>query len=281
VASRSGRHQPRPRGQLFSRTDVHARDLRTVGRRAAALGHRELRVDLVEVLADHVVDADALGIGLFTRLREKNDVSIQLQPRPFQQQHGHEIRRQHRLVVLGAAAPDVAVLDHRAKRIDRPLLALHADHVGVSQDQQRPLRPVSLEPRDQVGAIGVHREGLRRDAFGFKHLLQVVDRQRFVARRGVEHHEGAVSLENLDLQLVPVERPHRRGRLRTHRAERCHGEPENQETVHANAPIGWDGDVEPSQDFLFAGLGDQDESRRAKPLALPNATMGLSANLRT
>jgi hypothetical protein len=60
-AGRVGRHQSCTRGKLFGRRDVHACDLRTVARRAAPFGHRELRVDLVEVLADHVVDADSLG----------------------------------------------------------------------------------------------------------------------------------------------------------------------------------------------------------------------------
>ena len=123
-------------------------------RGAAAFGDGELGVDLVEVLAHHEVDADAGRVGLLARFGEEDHVAIERHAAPLEQQHRHQVRGQHRLVVLGAASPDVAVLHHRAERIDRPLLALHADDVGVREDQQRPLRSVALQPRDQVGAAG-------------------------------------------------------------------------------------------------------------------------------
>src|SRR5262249_40105187 len=102
-------------------------------------------------------------------------------------------------------------------------------------------------------------------------LLQVLDRQRFVARRGVEHHERAVSLENFDLQLVPVERLPSQGRLRTHRAEQCHGERENQETVHAKLLSDRTAMSNLAKIFCSPGRAIK-TNRRAKPLALPNAT---------
>src|SRR5262249_35227268 len=59
---------------------------------------------------------------------------------------------------------------------------------------------------DQVGAIGIHRERLRGDAFGLKDLLEVIDRERLVAGGGVDLNERAVALENLRTRLVPIDR---------------------------------------------------------------------------
>ena len=172
--------------QFLRGADAHAGHARTLESGGAALGDRELGVDGIEVLAHHEIDACSGGVGLLGRFGEEDHVAIQQHAAPLEQQHGHEVRRQHRLVVLGAAAPDVAVLQIGSERIHRPLLALHRHHVRVRQDQQRPLRPVALQPRHQVGAVGVLGERLRGDAFGLEHLLQVVDDQRFTARRAVD-----------------------------------------------------------------------------------------------
>ena len=129
-------------------------------RRAAAFRHGEFGVDLSEVLADHEVDADAGHVGLFTRFGEEDHVAIELHAEALQHQHGHQVRGQHRLVILAAPSPDVAVLHDRAERVDGPLLALHADDIGVGENQQGPPRPVALEPRDEVGAGGIECECL-------------------------------------------------------------------------------------------------------------------------
>ena len=150
TGSASG-HQSHARGQLFGRTDVDPSDMCALDGRAAAFGHGEFGVNLGEVLAHHEVDADASRIGFFARFGEEDHVAIQLDAQALQHQHRDEIGGQHRLVVLAAASPDVAVLHDRAERIHGPLLALHADHVGMGQNQQGPLGPVALQARDQVG----------------------------------------------------------------------------------------------------------------------------------
>ena len=69
----------RTRAGSFSAVPMLTRvTLRAVDGGAAAFGHRELRVDLGEVLADHVVDADAGEVGLFARFGEEDHVAIEL-----------------------------------------------------------------------------------------------------------------------------------------------------------------------------------------------------------
>src|SRR5262249_58454397 len=114
--------------------------------------------------------------------------------------------------------------------------------------------------------------------------FEVVDRQRFVARRGVEHHEGAVPLENFDLQLVPVERRLRRRSLRAHRAEGRHGKPENQETLHAKLLSDRKAISIHSQNFLFGrALRSRriDDARRRPGGAMQSATRNISSSAPT
>ena len=65
------------------------------------------------------------------------------------------------LVVARAAAVNEAVLADGGEGIHGPFLALHAHHVGVAHDQDRPLRAVALDARHQVGAGRIQREQLR------------------------------------------------------------------------------------------------------------------------
>ena len=83
---------------------------------------------------------------------------MQRNRKTFQQQERDEIRGQDRLVVFGPATPDVTVLLDGAEGIDRPFFALHAHHIGMGEDQKRPLRPIPLDAGNQVGAIGFQSE---------------------------------------------------------------------------------------------------------------------------
>ena len=201
-------HQPDPRRDFFRRSDVHDADAIAFPGCAPALGDGELGVDRIEMLAGHEIDADPLIIRFLARFRQENHVPVERHIAALQQQHHHQIRGEVRLVVARAASPDVTVLHHRAKRIHRPLLALDGDHVGVRQDQHRPLAAVALQPCDQVRAVRVERKCLRRDAFVFEHFFQVFHDLGFVARRaaGIDLHQRAITLEDFRFLLSPVDR---------------------------------------------------------------------------
>ena len=106
-----------------------------------------------------------------------------------------------------AASPDVAVFQHGTERVHRPLLALHAHDVGVRHEQDRTLRAVAPDARDQVRALRLERERLDRNAFRLEHLFQVVDRAGFVAGRaaGVDLDQRTVVAQDLGPLFSPVD----------------------------------------------------------------------------
>ena len=140
-------------------------------------------------------------------LGQEDDVAVERQAAALGEQHDHQIGGQVVLVVARAAAPDIALTLDRAERIDRPLLALHADDIGVRHQKDGPLRAVALDAGDEIGALLILREGLDRDAFLLERLLQIVDGAGLVPRRaaGVELDERAVVPEDLRLLLLPVD----------------------------------------------------------------------------
>ncbi len=115
----------------------------------------------------------------------------------------------HALVVRGAAAVDVAVLDRPAERIERPFLALDADDVGVAHEQERALLPVAFQPGDEVRAsAGLPLEDLRRDPLFVENLLDERVGLRLVARRiaRVDLHERGQRLRDLVARGVEIGR---------------------------------------------------------------------------
>ena len=98
------------------------------------------------------------------------------------------------------------------------------------------LRPVALEPRHQVGAIRIQREGPGRDAFALEHLLEIVDRQGFVAGRGVDPYQGPVALQDLRPELRPIDGLTCGGHLPPQRTEGNHRDRESQKPLH-RAPL--------------------------------------------
>ena len=88
--------------------------------------------------------------------------------------------------------------------------------------------PLPLSRATRFGAIRIEREGPGRDAFGFQHLLQIVDGQDFVAGGGVHLHQGAVPLEDFAPKLCPVDDV-AGGRLCAHAGQRGKGEGKDEE----------------------------------------------------
>ena len=83
------------------------------------------------------------------------------------------------------------------------------------------MRAVALDAGDEIGALGIEREGFDRDAFLLERLLQVVDGAGLVSGRaaGVELHQRAVVAEDLRLLLLPVDRRRGRGERRQRAAD--------------------------------------------------------------
>jgi hypothetical protein len=119
---------------------------------------------------------------------------------------------------------------------NRPLLALHRNHVGVRHQQQRALLPLALDPRHQVGAGRLKRESLHRCAFGFQDLLQVVVRGGLVTRRaaGINLHQRTVMLQNLAFLFLPVDC---RDLARAEEATRMKGR--RMQVLSYTANVGW------------------------------------------
>src|SRR3954466_14397809 len=72
-------------------------------------------------------------------------------------QHGAREDGHATLEVDRAASVHVIVLDLAGKWIDAPFLSLDAHHVGMRRDENRTLRAVTLESRDEVRLSGIRR----------------------------------------------------------------------------------------------------------------------------
>jgi hypothetical protein len=101
-------------------------------------------------------------------------VAIESDLRPLQQEHSHQPGRHVVLVVDGAAAVDIAVFAGGAEGWVLPLRRVDGDDVAVTHDEERPLAPVTLQPRHHVRARGIFGEDLRVDPRAAEHVLQIV-----------------------------------------------------------------------------------------------------------
>ncbi len=209
VAGDAVRHQLDAARNLLERLDRRVLGDAADPDRAAALGEAVLGLDLRIVLAHHELHAEVRA-ALFAGLRQEDDVAIERHVEPLQQQHRHQPAGEVVLVVDRAAGVDPAAVAGRAERRKLPLRLVDGDHVAVSHDQQRLLLAVALQPRDHVGALGVEREDLRRDAGLVEHAFEVLGDDVLVAGRvaRVEAQHRLELLHHLRLERLPV-RPRR------------------------------------------------------------------------
>jgi hypothetical protein len=143
------------------------------------------------VAADQEIDAYG-GRAFLAGFGHEDHIAIQLDVLALQQEHDHEARGHDLLVVHRAPGIDETVLADRAKGVHRPLGTLRDDHVGMSEDGDGPGGAVALDARDQVGAGGIERQQLHRNAFALQHVREIFGGFGFVARRigGVDAEKG-------------------------------------------------------------------------------------------
>jgi len=99
-----------------------------------------------------------------------------------------ELRR----VVDGAAAEHIAVADDAGERIERPFLPLDPDDVGMRGEENRTLRAIPLEPRDEMRLAGFRRRNdVDGEARGSEPRRQKLRDRAFAPRRvaGVDPNE--------------------------------------------------------------------------------------------
>jgi hypothetical protein len=186
------------------------------------------------VLPDHELDAE-VRIPFFAGLGEENDVAIERDALPLQQQHRHQRAGDVVLVVHRPARVDVAAFARRAERRVLPFRRVDGDHVGVRHDEQRALPAAALEPRHEVRPLRIERDDLDRDAFGVEDLFEVVDRQMPRCqvdcwyRAAAPPGSAASSRPRAPSNRAPRESgrarlPHTSGDNREHDNGACHGE---------------------------------------------------------
>ncbi len=103
-------------------------------RSKSALIQHIFRVDVREMVVDHPANAVS-AVVLFVRGRKHHDIPRGRDPGPLQRRERHHLFDADALHIHGAAAPHLAVLNHRRERVDLPRLAVHWHHVQMVQQQ--------------------------------------------------------------------------------------------------------------------------------------------------
>ena len=143
-------YQARSIRPLFGGFDQRVADLAVGPNYASRFGDAGFGVDLGPVVVDQVFDAGAGG-GFLAGFGGEDYVAVERDVLALEEQHGHQAGGYLPLVVLGAAAVDVAVLEFGAERRDAPLGRVHLHGVGVAHQQNGPLRAVAfVKPLHQL-----------------------------------------------------------------------------------------------------------------------------------
>jgi hypothetical protein len=124
--------------------------------RSPALVDRELGVEQIAVILDQPLYARFAACFL-VGCGDKDDVALERHAggndASLNEEHCHDVRREHSFVVYRPAAVQVSIADDSAKRIARPLVRFHADDVHVGEHHHRAGVPVPPDPRHDRGAI--------------------------------------------------------------------------------------------------------------------------------
>ena len=167
----------------------------------------ELAIDLIPVATHHEVDA-FVRRALFCRLRQEDNVAVERCFASMQLAENFEAHCGHAFVVERAASVEVSVLHHSLERIECPFAALNAHDVGVSHEQQGLFLPATLDPSDEVAAIGSEGEDLGSEPILLKDCFEELSGARFVAGRitGVEADQSLERFHQTIMNLGGVHR---------------------------------------------------------------------------
>ena len=168
--------------ELLRGCDRDVADFTVACHRGAAFGQAVLGGDFVPVLGDHVIDAE-LRCAFLAGFGQKDDVAVERDVGALEHGQQHQARGHVVLVVQRAPAVDVAVAPHRVERLHRPVLALHADDVGMSHDENRLFRTVAGQARHEVVPPGLQGVQASVDTLGRQGVAQVVGDFGLVAGR--------------------------------------------------------------------------------------------------
>ena len=194
---------------LFASLDAHAHRLASgVENAARTFVQGEVGVDQRAVVFQQVFDAvewrrdDFLVAG-----GGQHDVALRPIAFAFVADQVVEEHRHHRLVVGGAARVKVAALLDQLERVAGPVFAPGFDHIEMAEQQNRLLRTIAAQARDQVALFRRARrhddlDVGRRNAAGDQPLLHRLGRHRATAGRigGVDFDQFLVKLAQLRLR---------------------------------------------------------------------------------
>jgi len=134
---------------------------------ASTFVERVFTGNLIPVLLHHKIDAE-LRCAFLTGFSQQDYVTVERHLETVQQQKDFQIGRVHGFIVNRSATEQIAVFLNGRKRVHGPFIALHANHVQVSHQQQRLLFAVALQTSHNVAAswrrfINLRRNPLRRE----------------------------------------------------------------------------------------------------------------------
>ena len=133
----------------------------------AALVDRKAGGELVPVFRNKHPNAGVAAL-FFIGGRQEDHVAVQVRVGPLQGNKRCQICSQHALVIDGAAAVQISVLNHSPKGIDSPSRLVHRYHVQVRHQQQR-FRRIghrrAAQPCYNRTSPGCYVEHFRHDAF--------------------------------------------------------------------------------------------------------------------
>ena len=173
---------------------------------AAALVDRDLGVDQVAVVLPHPGRAVAAA-GLLVGEGAHDQVAVERQAHPLDQQHDQQFGGDEVLGIDRAATPDHAVGDIGRERRVLPLVGFDRDDVAVGHQHERAALALALDPGNEAGASRRALQNVRREADRRDDVTQVRRDLRLVAGR-VDRLEPDQILEmscDLVAHAVPVD----------------------------------------------------------------------------
>ncbi len=207
VCRRAVRGHGKAEHALLRATDAVAAPAHVVEDLAAALVDEEVAADLLRMVRGEPLRAE-LAAGLLVDDGGDQELAARGAPaRARERRRSDDLRRDLRLHVDRAAAPEVAVYDLARPRVVAPLGGVREHRVDVAEVAERGPRLRAAQPREQIRSVGLGAEQLALEPGVREQRLEVLLRLALVAGRidGVEANEAAEDLLGLGGEGVRAE----------------------------------------------------------------------------